>query len=74
VSQQHTLVPEVERILTVDLKAARTQAKEVAPTTVHEGGRQCVAFAGASQSMATAATLLDMLPAPSDDTVDKLYC
>jgi hypothetical protein len=74
VSPQHTLVHEVERILTVDLTAAEAQAKEAAPATGHEGGRQCIAFARANQNIAAAATLLDMLPAPSADMVDKLYC
>jgi hypothetical protein len=67
------LVPEVERILTVDLATARSQAKEAAPATSHErGGGQHPAFARASQNVAVAAMLLDTLPTPSIDAVDRL--
>jgi hypothetical protein len=66
------LVPEVERILTVDLATARSQAKEAAPATSHERGGQHPAFARASQNVAVAAMLLDTLPTPSIDAVDRL--
>jgi hypothetical protein len=67
------LVPEVERILTVDLATARSQAKEAAPTTTHERGGQHPTFAKASQNVVVAATLLDTLPTLSIDAVDRLY-
>jgi hypothetical protein len=56
----------------VDLDATRARAREVAPTTSRERG-QCPAFARASQNVAVAAMLLDMLHPPSVDGVDKLH-
>jgi hypothetical protein len=44
----------------------------VAPTISREGG-QHPAFARASQNMAIAVALLDMLPPPSTDEVEWLY-
>jgi hypothetical protein len=58
----------------VDLTATQAQTKEAPPTTSREGGEaQRPAFTRASQNMATAVTLLDMLPAPSTNTVDMLH-
>jgi hypothetical protein len=56
----------------VDLTATRAQAKGVAPAISCEGG-QHPAFARASQNMAIALALLDMLPPPSTDGVEWLY-
>jgi hypothetical protein len=69
---QHKPTLEAERILAVDLTSNRAQANGGAPTIRHEGD-QCSAFAKASQNMATAAMLLDTLPPPSTDEVDRLY-
>jgi hypothetical protein len=44
----------------------------VAPVTIREGG-QHPNFARASQNVAAAAVLLDMLPPPSANGVDMLY-
>jgi hypothetical protein len=56
----------------VDLTTAQAQAQGVAPTISREG-EQHPTFSRPSQNMATVATLLDTLPAPSTDGVDKLY-
>jgi hypothetical protein len=57
----------------VDLTTAWAEAKRVAPAISCEGA-QCPAFTRASQNMAAVAMLLDTLPAPSVNGVDKLYC
>jgi hypothetical protein len=62
-----------ERILTVDLTATGAQAREVAPTTSRERDLR-TAFARASQNVATSSMLLDTLPPPSADGVDRLHC
>jgi hypothetical protein len=59
----------------VDLTTTQAQAKGVILTISHEGGGgQHHAFTKASQNVAAVATLLDMLPPPSVDGVDRLYC
>jgi hypothetical protein len=63
---------EAERILTVDLTTTRSQPKGVTPTISHEGGKRPT-FVRASQKVVTAAMLLDTLPPPSIDRVDRLY-
>jgi hypothetical protein len=40
---------------------------------IHCEGGQCLSFARVNQNVATAAMLLDTLPAPSTDGVDKVY-
>jgi hypothetical protein len=62
-------VLEAEGILTVDLAATRAQAKGVALAINREGGQRPV-FARDSQNVAA---LLDTLPAPSTNMVDKFY-
>jgi hypothetical protein len=56
----------------VDFTKAQAQAREVTTAINHEGA-PCPTFARASQNRATAATLLDTLPAPSTDGADKFY-
>jgi hypothetical protein len=57
----------------VDLTATRAQAKRVTPAISCQGGRGgCPTFNGASQNVAAVATLLNMLPPPSTDGVDRL--
>jgi hypothetical protein len=41
--------------------------------TINRDGVQCPVLARASQNMAVAAAVLDTLPAPSIDGVDKVY-
>jgi hypothetical protein len=62
---------EAEWTLTVNLTT--TQARDVAAAINHEG-THCPAFARACQKVAVAAMLLDTLPAPFVDGVDKVYC
>jgi hypothetical protein len=69
---RHKPTLEAERILTVDLAITQAQAKGVTPTISREGG-QHPAFTKASRNMVTMATLLDTLPPPSTDWVDRLY-
>jgi hypothetical protein len=69
-SPRDKITLEVERILMVDLATTRAHAKGVVPTIIHEGGQR-PAFTRASQNMAAAAMLLDMLPQPSADGVDR---
>jgi hypothetical protein len=45
----------------------------VAPAISHKGRGAALAFARASQNLATMAMLLDTLPTPSVDGVDRLY-
>jgi hypothetical protein len=63
---------EVERVLMVDLTATRAQAKGVTPAISPEGGHHPT-FARDSQNVVIADALLDMLPPPSIDGVDRLY-
>jgi hypothetical protein len=56
---------EAERILMVNLATTRGKAHRVAPSPNCEGG--------SCQTEATAAMLLNALPPPSADGVDKLY-
>jgi hypothetical protein len=69
---RHKHALEVERILMVDLVTTRAQAKGVTPAISHDGG-QHLTFARASQNVVMAATLLDTLPPPSTDGMDRLY-
>jgi hypothetical protein len=56
----------------VNLTNARAQARDVT-AAIHSGGAQWPAFARASQNVAMVATLLDTLPAPFANGVDKVY-
>jgi hypothetical protein len=62
---------EVERGLMVDFTTVRARARDVI-TTINKEGMQHPAFARDSQIVATTAALLDTLPAPSDDGVDRV--
>jgi hypothetical protein len=62
----------METNLMVDLTTAQAQAKGVALTISREGG-QHPSFTRASQNVAAVMTLLDTLPTPSVDGVDRLY-
>jgi hypothetical protein len=62
----------IEQAVTVDLTIAQAQARDVA-TVMNCEGTQYLAFGRPSQNVATMATLLDTLPAPSVDGVDKVY-
>jgi hypothetical protein len=56
----------------VDLTTSCAWARDVTAAISHEG-TQCLAFARASQNVATAVVLLDTLPAPFTDGVDRMY-
>jgi hypothetical protein len=55
----------------VDFTTVRARARDVI-TTINKEGMQHPAFARDSQIVATTAALLDTLPAPSDDGVDRV--
>jgi hypothetical protein len=57
---------EMERATSIDFTKARAQARAVTTAVDHEGPQ-------ASQNVVAAATLLDTLPMPSIDGVDKVY-
>jgi hypothetical protein len=61
-----------ERATTIDLTKARAWARAVSTTINHEGMSRPT-FARASRNVATAAALLDTLPASSTDGVDRVY-
>jgi hypothetical protein len=56
----------------VDLATTRAQANGVTPAINCEGGQR-PSFAWASQNVPAAAVLLDAVPPPSIDGVDRLY-
>jgi hypothetical protein len=56
----------------MDHATPQAQAKGVTPTISQKGG-QHPTFARSSQNVVTAAMLLDTLPAPFTDEVDRLY-
>jgi hypothetical protein len=65
-------VLETEWAITVDLTNAWARARDIVAAINHEG-TQCPTFARASQNMAATAALLDTLPTPSPDAVEKVY-
>jgi hypothetical protein len=74
VKQQHHRKPtlEIEWTVMVDLTNTRAQARDVIAATNHEEP-PCPTFTRASQTLAIVAALLDTLPTPSTDGVDKVY-
>jgi hypothetical protein len=64
---------ETDRAMMVYLTNAWAWARGVTAAINHEGA-QCPAFTTASQNMAMTDVLLDTLPAPSTDRVDKVFC
>jgi hypothetical protein len=68
----HKSALKTERVIMVNLTNAWAQARDVTAAINCEGA-QYPAFTRASQNMATAVTLLDTLPTPSTDEVDKVY-
>jgi hypothetical protein len=62
----------MEWATTIDLTKARAQARAVA-AAINLEGPPCPTFARASQNVATIVALLDTLPVPSTDRVDKVY-
>jgi hypothetical protein len=63
---------EIEQCVTVDLTNASAQGRDVTAIINHEGQPQ-VAFTKASQNVAASAALLDTLPVPSTNRVDRVY-
>jgi hypothetical protein len=72
VAQLHELMPDMGRMLMVDFIATQARAEGAAPTINHEGSQRST-LARASQTMATAATPLNLLPLGSANGVDRLY-
>jgi hypothetical protein len=62
----------MKRATTIDLTKARALARAITATINHEG-MLCPTFTRASQNVAVAMVLLDTLPVPSTDGVDKVY-
>jgi hypothetical protein len=58
--------------ITVDLTNAQSWARDVTTVINHEGAQRPT-FNRARQNVVTTAVLLDTMPAPFDDGVDKLY-
>jgi hypothetical protein len=56
--------------MAVDLTKARARARAVV-TAINCKGAPCLAFARASQNVVVVVELLDTLPVPSTDVVDK---
>jgi hypothetical protein len=69
---RHKAVPETEWTTTINFTKARARAKSITATINYEGLPHPT-FARASQNVALVAALLDTLPAPSIDRVDKVY-
>jgi hypothetical protein len=65
-------VLERERAATIDITKGRACARAV-DAAINREGVPRPTFAKASWNVATMATLLDTLPAPSADGVDKVY-
>jgi hypothetical protein len=64
----------MERAITDDFTKARAQARARAiAATINREGMLCPTFARANQNVAVAMTLLDTLPAPSTNGVNKVY-
>jgi hypothetical protein len=64
---------ETEHTIKVEFTNARARARDIIAAINREGAR-CPTFARTSQNMVMAAALLDTLPAPSTNRVDKVYC
>jgi uncharacterized protein YqfA (UPF0365 family) len=62
----------MERAATIDFTKARALVRAIATAINHECTPRPT-FARASQNMVAAAALLDTLPAPSTNGVDKVY-
>jgi hypothetical protein len=56
----------------VDLNTVQALARDVA-AAINYDGTQCPAFTRANQNVEVATVLLDTMPAPSIDGVDKVY-
>jgi hypothetical protein len=61
-----------EWAIMVDITNARAQARDVA-ANINRDGPPCPNFASASHNVVTAVALLDTLPTPFTDGVDKVY-
>jgi hypothetical protein len=59
-------------VVMVNLTDAQARARDVTPA-INQEGPPHPTFVWASQNVAAAAALLDTLPAPSTDGVDKVY-
>jgi hypothetical protein len=57
---------------TIDFTMARARARAVA-TTINREGLLRPTFARASENVAVAAEILDTLPVPSSNRVDRVY-
>jgi hypothetical protein len=68
----HKSMLEIEQAVTDDLTNAQARARDVI-TTINREGLPRPTFAIASQNVAAMTALLDTLPAPSVDEVDKVY-
>jgi hypothetical protein len=62
----------MEQAATIDLAKARDRARAMAAALNREGLPHPT-FARASQNVSTIVALLDTLPAPSTDELDKVY-
>jgi hypothetical protein len=69
---RHKAALGTERAATIDFTKAQARARAITTTINHEGTSRPT-FARASQNVAAATVLLDTLPAPSSDGVDKVY-
>jgi hypothetical protein len=65
-------VLEAKQASTIDFSKAQAQARATAAAINHEGPLRPI-FARVSQNMAAAVALLDNLPKPFADGVDKVY-
>jgi hypothetical protein len=68
----HKSALEIERVVTVDLTKAWARARAIV-AAINREGVPCPTFIRASQNMAVAAALLDTLPAPFGNGVDRVY-
>jgi hypothetical protein len=62
----------MERAATIDFTKVQARARAITATIIHKGTPHPT-FARASQKVLAATMLLDTLPAPSIDGVDKVY-
>jgi hypothetical protein len=62
----------MKRATTIDFTKARAQARPIAAAINHEGTPRPT-FTTASQNMAAAVALLETLPTPSTEGVDRVY-
>jgi hypothetical protein len=62
----------MERVATIEFTKLQARARAITAAIKHEGMSRPT-FARSSQNMAEAAVLLDTLPAPPTDGVNKMY-